>query len=66
MSEADKEEEFDIFRGMSGRDFTFRGCDNSGGATFEHTCGQVYRLGPDARISLIALTVSQHKCEDER
>lgn len=56
-------EPFDIFRGLVTNGFTFRGVDQLGGATFEHTCGAVTRIGPGAHVSLIALTIGEHKCE---
>jgi len=60
------EEKFDIFRGLVRNGFTFRGVDAHGGATFEHACGYTVRIGPDAKISLIAEEVrtSTHNCAD--
>jgi hypothetical protein len=60
------EQEFNIFRGLVVNDFTFRGVDASDGATFEHTCGYVVRLGPDVPISTIAEEVQEHRCEHEQ
>lgn len=57
---------FDIYEGLIGRDFEFKGCDRSQGATFEHKpCGYVIRIGPRAPISDIARVIAGHDCERE-
>ncbi len=55
---------FDVFKGLLVGGFAFRGVDTSDGATFEHECGYVVRLGPGAKASVIAEEVRTHKCED--
>ena len=56
------EQQFDAFKGLVVNGFTFRGVDKSDGATFEHQCGYVVRIGPDAKISVIAEEVRGHDC----
>jgi hypothetical protein len=51
---------------MTGRDWSFKGCDFDKGATFEHACGSVIRIGPSAPISSIADVITRHNCEEER
>jgi hypothetical protein len=54
---------FDIYKGMAGRDFNFKGTDSGKGATFEHgPCGFVVRLGPGMTIGNIADMITEHDC----
>jgi hypothetical protein len=57
---------FDIYKGMLGRDYMFRGYDPvDKGAMFEHTCGWAVRIGPKAAISLIAQVIERRDCEKD-
>lgn len=57
---------FDIYKGMTGRDFIFRGCDQFKGAMFEHTCGWTVRVGPEAAVSFIADMIRRHDCKKDK
>ncbi len=59
------EKESNIFKGLIANGFVFRGVDAGAGATFEHACGYVVRIGPNAPVLTIAEEVQEHRCEAE-
>lgn len=58
---------FDIYQGLTGRDFEFKGCDKGKGAMFEHKpCGFMIRFGPGMAVRNIADMIAGHDCEREQ